>query len=81
MTLKNGAKVTTKAQWETRRKEILEDFEREVVGRVPKDVPKVTWTVEETVNTVGRRRPGRRPARDRPAGQQRRARTSRSRCR
>jgi hypothetical protein len=51
LTLKNGTKVTTKAQWETRRKELLEDFEREVVGRVPKDVPKVTWTVEETVNT------------------------------
>ena len=34
MTLKSGAKVTTKAQWETRRKEIMEDFEREVVGRI-----------------------------------------------
>ena len=35
MVLKNGTKVTTKAQWETRRKEMLEDFEREVVGRDP----------------------------------------------
>ncbi len=52
MTLKSGAKVTTKAQWETRRKEIMEDFEREVVGRIPANVPKVTWTVAETVNTV-----------------------------
>jgi hypothetical protein len=51
MTLRNGRKVTTKAQWEVRRKEILEDFEREVVGRVPKVVPKVTWQVEETINT------------------------------
>jgi hypothetical protein len=66
MTLKSGTKVTTKAQWETRRKEIIEDFEREVVGRVPKVVPKVTWTVEETVNTevggvpvIGRRVIGR----------------------
>ena len=52
MTLKNGTKVTTKAQWETRRKEIIEDFEREVVGRMPTNVPKVTWTVAETVNTT-----------------------------
>ena len=52
MMLKSGAKVTTKAQWETRRKEIMEDFEREVVGRIPADVPKVTWMVAETVNTV-----------------------------
>jgi hypothetical protein len=66
MVLKNGTKVSTKAQWETRRKELLEDFEREVVGRIPTEVPKVTWTVEETVNTsvggvpvVGRRVIGR----------------------
>jgi (4-O-methyl)-D-glucuronate---lignin esterase len=52
LTLKNGTKVKTKAQWEARRKEIAEDFEREVLGRIPKDVPKVTWTVAETVNTV-----------------------------
>jgi len=52
LTLKNGTKVTTKAQWEVRRKEIVEDFEREVIGRIPKDVPKVTWTVAETVNTT-----------------------------
>src|SRR5690349_18050236 len=52
LTLKNGTKVTTKVQWETRRKEIMEDFEREVLGRIPKDVPKVTWKVEETVNTT-----------------------------
>jgi len=52
MALKNGTKVTTKAQWEARRKEIMEDFEREVLGRIPKDVPKVTWSVAETVDTV-----------------------------
>ena len=31
--------------WAERRKEIVEDFDREVLGRVPKKVPKVTWTV------------------------------------
>jgi hypothetical protein len=46
LTLRNGQKVTTAEQWwRQRRPEIVEDFEREVIGRVPKDVPKVTWTV------------------------------------
>jgi len=54
LTMKNGKKVTTAAQWAERRKEILEDFDREVLGRVPKSVPKVTWTVTRTVDaTVG----------------------------
>jgi hypothetical protein len=48
LTLKNGKKVTTKAQWNQRRAEILEDFDREVLGRVPKNVPKVTWEVTKT---------------------------------
>src|SRR5207244_8679017 len=34
-----------------RRREIVEDFEREVLGRVPKNVPAVTWTVVETKET------------------------------
>ena len=46
MTLKNGQKVATTAQWEQRKAEIKEDFDREVLGRVPKNVPKVTWKVE-----------------------------------
>ena len=55
LTLKNGKKVTTADQWwKQRRPEIVEDFDREVLGRVPKNVPKVTWTVTDTVNaTVG----------------------------
>jgi hypothetical protein len=45
--LKNGEKVTTaEVWWSKRRPEIVEDFEREVYGRVPKDVPKVTWSVK-----------------------------------
>ena len=38
--------------WNERRPEIVEDFEREVIGRVPAHVPKVTWTVTRTVNTL-----------------------------
>jgi hypothetical protein len=51
LTLKNGQKVT-KAEmwWKQRRPEIVEDFEREVIGRVPKNVPKVTWTVVSNIS-------------------------------
>src|SRR5258707_473764 len=50
LTLKNGKKVTSKAAWlNQRRPEIVEDFEREVLGRVPKTAPKVTWEVTKTV--------------------------------
>ena len=48
--MKNGRKVTTAAMWRTRRAEILEDFEREVYGRRPKNTPKVTWEVKSTTN-------------------------------
>ena len=51
LTLKNGKKVTTPEMWwKQRRPEIVEDFEREVIGRVPKNVPKVTWTVVSNIN-------------------------------
>jgi len=55
LTLKNGRKVTTPAMWwSQRRPEIVEDFEREVLGRIPRNVPKVTWTVTRTLeSTVG----------------------------
>ena len=53
LTLKNGKKVTTKDMWwNQRRPEIVEDFEREVLGRVPKDVPKVTWEVTKTAEAT-----------------------------
>ncbi len=49
---KDGTKITTPEQWwQKRRPEIAEDFEREVVGRIPANVPKITWEVTETVNT------------------------------
>jgi lysophospholipase L1-like esterase len=52
LTLKNGQRVTTAAQWRRdRRPEIVEDFEREVVGRIPVNVPGVTWTVTSTTNS------------------------------
>ena len=51
LTLKNGKKVTKASDWwSKRRPEIVEDFDREVYGRVPKNVPKVNWVVEKTEN-------------------------------
>ncbi len=55
--LKNGKKVTTaKMWWDQRRPEIVEDFDREIYGRLPKVMPGVKWevtkTTEETVGDV-----------------------------
>jgi hypothetical protein len=50
LTLKNGKKVTTAEMWwKQRRPELIEDFEREIYGRIPKNVPKVTWKVSSSV--------------------------------
>ena len=49
--LKNGKKVTKAADWwNKRRPEIVEDFDREVYGRVPKNTPNVKWEVTNTTN-------------------------------
>ena len=45
LVLANGTKVTTAKRWNERRREIMEDFDREVYGRVPKVTPKVAWEV------------------------------------
>jgi hypothetical protein len=51
LTLKNGKKVTKASDWwSKRRPEIVEDFDREVYGRVPKFTPKVNWVVTSTTN-------------------------------
>jgi len=57
LTTKSGAKVSTAAiWWKQRRPELIEEFEKEVYGRVPKNVPEVTWTVKivdrELVNRI-----------------------------
>lgn len=49
--LKDGRPVTApEIWWQHRRPEIVEDFEREVLGRVPPTAPRITWTVTNTVN-------------------------------
>ncbi len=57
LTLRNGRKVTSQAMWwNQRRPEIVEDFERELLGRVPKNVPGVKWEVTKTAeSTLGGR--------------------------
>jgi hypothetical protein len=50
LVLKNGKRVTSaEVWWKERRPEIAEDFEREVYGRIPANVPKVTWTVVSNI--------------------------------
>jgi len=49
LTTNSGAKVTTADMWwKQRRPELIETFEKEVYGRIPKNVPKVTWMVNIT---------------------------------
>lgn len=58
LTLKNGKKVTTAEQWwNQRRPEIVEDFEKEMLGRVPKNVPKINWEVKITDKEIVNRIP------------------------
>jgi hypothetical protein len=49
--LANGKPVKNAKQWwKQRRPQIVEHFDREVYGRLPKSVPGVTWSVAETKN-------------------------------
>jgi len=47
--LDNGDPVTDSAiWWRQRRPEIVEHFEREVIGRIPDNVPNVEWSISES---------------------------------
>ncbi len=47
--LKSGMRITTSSQWwYERRPEIVADYEREILGKAPADLPKVTWEVVKT---------------------------------
>jgi hypothetical protein len=53
LTMKDGQKVTTAEMWwRQRRPEIVEDFDGEIYGRVPKDTPKVNWEVLSTTKEM-----------------------------
>jgi hypothetical protein len=48
----DGTPVKTKEQWEKRKLEIFEDFDREIYGRVPEKIPAVAWEVVSEKDTV-----------------------------
>jgi hypothetical protein len=49
LVLENGKKVTTSEMWWTKRRpEIVEGFDREIYGRVPRVTPAVNWEVVST---------------------------------
>lgn len=55
LAMKDGTPVRdADAWWAKRRPEIVEDFDRDVYGRVPADIPGVTWSVASLVTeTIG----------------------------
>ena len=79
LTTKNGKKVVNPAMWwNQRRPEIVEDFEREVLGRIPANAPKVSWEVTKTVEARLGERPVIGKATNRACRQFRRTPKSRS---
>jgi hypothetical protein len=51
--LKRGKKVRSeKIWWKLRRPEIVEDFDREIYGRVPPNAPSVNWQVTSTTREM-----------------------------
>jgi hypothetical protein len=48
----NGNKVKTAIEWENRREELLELFDREIYGRLPTNVPEVLWKVEKQWDSI-----------------------------
>ena len=53
LVMKNGQRVSSAEMWWTeRRTEIVEDFDREVYGRMPHDAPRVQWEVTSTTREM-----------------------------
>ena len=50
LVFKNGQPVKTATDWSKRRREIREDFDREILGRSPNSMPNVQWHVISTVH-------------------------------
>jgi peptidoglycan/xylan/chitin deacetylase (PgdA/CDA1 family) len=47
--------IDAKTWWNKRRPEIVEDFDREIYGRVPKNTPKVNWEVISVTNDTSQK--------------------------
>lgn len=55
LVFRDGTGVKTAKDWEKRRLEILEDFDREMYGRMPQNTPGVKWEVvreQDTMNGI-----------------------------
>ncbi len=53
LVLKSGKKIKNASEWwSLRRPEIVEDFENEIYGRLPKNIPSITWEVVSVKDTV-----------------------------
>lgn len=51
--LKNGKKITAANDWwKKRRPEIVEDFDNEIYGRLPKNIPSVKWELVSVKDTA-----------------------------
>lgn len=48
----DGSAVKTPEDWQKRKVEIFEDFDREIFGRVPENMPSVSWEVVSEKDTV-----------------------------
>jgi hypothetical protein len=56
LTMNDGTRVTTPAQWNKRREEIKALFDEDVYGKYPAHIPAVTWKVD-SVNRQAYYRP------------------------
>lgn len=52
MVLNNGSRVKTPQEWQQRRTEIREIFDREIYGRLPENIPAVNWRVISEKDTL-----------------------------
>ena len=51
--LKNGKKISTATEWWSKAKpEIIDDFNREIYGRIPENIPNVKWIIISEKDTV-----------------------------
>ncbi len=55
LTMNDGSKVVAASQWPARRAQIAADFERELYGRLPANVPAVAWEIQATTQGTSRR--------------------------
>lgn len=52
LVFENGTEVKTPDDWQKRRKEIVELFNREMYGRVPENMPSVDWEIISEKDTL-----------------------------